>query len=169
MILSPLFGTFVSGAILLAGLIDDMRTRKVRNSIILAAAPISLLTAYLTAGWPGVAAGLIAFVVAIGMTLPLVLVKALGGGDLKLLAAFALSSQWNIVATTFICSLLWGTLLGLIQAALRGELLQVVKGSASLLVRKAVPTEKMHKVPFTVALFFGWLTALSLNRIGGLL
>ncbi len=162
----------VSSFILLAGVVDDLRSRKIHNQLVLVLAGISILSSVLIGGWPMLQQGLWAALAAFGLCLPLVMMKALGGGDLKLLVAFGFSSQWTSIFWILVYAMVWGLLLGLIKSVLDGQLKAVLKNTlqlASGILRKAPAptTNSLHHIPFSVALFFGWLTYLTLMQTKG--
>lgn len=160
---------FVPTFILIAGIVNDLKSRKVRNYLVLLLAAISIANAFYFSGIEGLKWGGLSFVVALGCCLPLVLAKILGAGDMKLLAAFAFSVSPMSTFLVLIYSFIWGAILGVAKAILSNEglnllmnTLQIAKGG-----KDAVKNSELHKIPYTVALFFGWLTQLSLTGFGG--
>lgn len=153
--------------ILIAGVANDIRERKVRNILVLISACLAIFSTLVFRGTSEVSSAALAFGAAMAMTLPLVLAKVLGAGDMKLLMAFALAVTPQAVFTTVIVSLFAGALLGVFRAALSGHLVRVLKNTGSIL-RGAKPEQlNTTKIPYTVALLFGWLTYLSLEWQGG--
>lgn len=154
---------------LLVGVIDDLKTRKIHNQLVIGVAVAAVLCSWLfRGGWPGVQSGMLACGAAIALTLPLVLSRVLGAGDMKLLMAFSLAVDWNTVLWLVMASLVWGTLLGLTRATLRGELGALLKSTALIAARKKTLNDGVHAIPYSVALFMGWLTCLTLQKTGGL-
>ena len=66
----------------------DLHSRRVPNALTFGGAVIGLLISGLHAGLGGLAQSLLGFFVGLALFLPLFLVGGLGGGDVKLLAAF---------------------------------------------------------------------------------
>lgn len=156
--------------VLILGAVDDLRLRKVRNQLVVPLAVINFAGTLALSQWSHAPTLLVAAGAAFAMTLPLVLIKALGAGDLKILMAFALGTHWSAVVGVVFYSLLWGALLGLFQALLQREMGALTRGVVGIISRKNSSPEKLHKIPYTIALLFGWLTYLSLNHWqGGLL
>ena len=81
----------VPTVILIAGIINDLKSRKVRNYLVLLLILTSLANAYYFGGWEALKWGGISLIVALGSCLPLVLTRIMGAGDMKLLMAFSLS------------------------------------------------------------------------------
>ncbi len=153
--------------ILLAGVAGDLRSRKVKNSLVIVSAIIAIGVHFYFSGTQGLVDGGLAFVTALALTLPLVLARVLGAGDMKLLAAFALSLNWYAVFVTVVGSLFWGAILGVTRAILAGQGLTMVKNTVAILKGVNSQTLQTTKIPFTVALLFGWLTFVSLEFHGG--
>ena len=160
----------VPSIILFAGLVDDLRSRKVHNWLVLSAMVFAIVgTYFLGGGFDGLKEGLLGCGVAIALMLPMVLLGMLGAGDMKLMMAFGLSTDTTTVLWVVIYSFIWGAILGLIRALLQKEGWNLLKNMFLILKGKKREEIKYHKIPFTVALFFGWLTHLSLQASGGLL
>lgn len=156
--------------VLLAGLIDDLHSKKIHNTLVVALGLIVLLTLSISAGIDGLKQGGAGLMTALILCLPLFLISALGGGDVKLYAVFGLSTDWNTTLYVFIFSLICGALLGVFRAIISKQGLNLFLNTWQLVAGKfkknaAIPqASEMHKIPFTVAMFFGWLTYLSLNH-----
>ena len=157
----------VPSAILLAGTIDDLRSQKIHNKLILAMLPIVLISQFVGFGASGLGYGALAFGVALGISIPMVLAGVLGGGDMKLFAVFAIAT--NIAATVYvgIYSLFWGALFGVMRAILMGQGLVLFYNMVGLVKREKPAEAHLTKIPYSVALLFGWMTYLSLRQIGG--
>lgn len=157
--------TIVATLILFCGMLDDLRSQKVHNKLILVLFFVALLSLIALHGVYALPSALLSFALALAFGIPLVLVGAIGGGDMKLLAVFGLATHISAVLGVAIYSLLWGALLGLVRAGFMGKLQDLVLSTTQLLwVRGA--THSALKIPYTVALFFGWLTHLTLVQVG---
>ena len=159
----------VPSLILTAGLVDDLKTRKVHNWLVLSALAVALMGSYFLGGFDAVKDGLLGGGMAIALMLPMVLLGMLGAGDMKLMVAFGASTNTTVVLWVIIYSFIWGVVLGLIRALLQKEGWNLLKNTFLILKGKKRDEIKYHKIPYTVALFFGWLTHLSLQFQGGLL
>ena len=90
----------------LIGCITDIRTRRVPNVLTLGAVVAALLVRGYFAGWLGVFSGVLGWLVGLMVLLPLFAMRGLGGGDVKLLAAFG--------AFVGVSTVLWTTAFGTI-------------------------------------------------------
>ena len=155
--------------ILGAGVIDDLRSRKVHNKLILALLPLALIGQFIGFGLEGLAYGGLAFLFALCITVPMVLTGMLGGGDMKLLAVFGLATNLNATIWVAISSLAWGGILGVTRAILNKQGAVLLMNTFGLLKRQRPPENQTTKIPYTVALAFGWMTYLSLTQFGRLI
>lgn len=163
-----LLQTVVSTFILVAGVIEDIRTRKIRNNVALGALAVAFVTVLVMDGFSGLAAGVFGLLTAAGILFPLYLVKILGAGDVKIFAAFGMSSDSSTVLFVAIASLFWAAILGVLQIILKGELGNLIANMKSLLLkREAIEKTKLHQIPYSVALLMGWLTHLTVLQAGG--
>lgn len=156
-------------AILAAGVFDDLRSQKVHNKLILSLLPFAVIGQFLGFGLEGLGYGALAFLLSLAITVPMVLTGMLGGGDMKLYAVFALATNLNATIWVGITSLVWGGLLGVVRAILNRQSTLLLMNTIGLLKKERPDDAHLTKVPYTVALAFGWMTYLSLTRLGGLL
>lgn len=154
---------------LVAGLVDDLRSRKVHNALVFALLFLSLVFSFLFRGMDGTALGAGTLMLALIATIPLFAAGIWGGGDVKLFAVFAFAVDPTNMFWTLIYSFVWGGLFGLTRAALHRQLLTLVRNTYRVATRQRVQPQMIHKMPFTFALLLGWFTQLTLLRIGGLL
>lgn len=154
---------FAASAILLAGVIDDLRSRKVHNWLFLSCAAFALVVALATGGWAGLSNGVLGFMAGVAVFPPLVLAKMVGAGDMKLLAAFGILAGWSAVLSVAVYALLWGVLFGVIQVIVKGQGKVLINNMLSIVVLKDRQNLVLHKIPFTIALLVGWMTHLVLR------
>ena len=154
--------------IFVVGVVDDLRLKKIPNQHTFIFAAVSLLSTILISGGTGLVQGVLACSLALALTLPLVLGKVLGAGDMKLLAAASLILDWRAVSIILVSSLVWGALLGVVRAALDGRAMILFKNTAQLMGGRKADTLEMTKIPFAVALTFGWFTYLGSFSWGGI-
>lgn len=147
----------VATLILIAGLVDDLKSRKVHNSLFLICLAIALFTQLITQGANGLLTGGLGLACAVACFLPLVLLRALGAGDMKLMMAFGMATGSNIVFWVFLNSLFWAVLFGLLKAGLAGQLKSVLSRN-----KNSAQTEAMS-IPYTLPLLLGWLQVLSIG------
>lgn len=154
-------------AILLVGVIEDVRTKKVRNNTVVLCAGVALLSAFLVGGWQGLSSGILSGGVGLIVSLPLVLLGILGAGDMKLFVAFGFATQWQTVTGVFVSALVWGAILGVLQSILKGDAKALFQNIRAVLLRIKVEKTALHTVPYTIALLFGWLSMLTIEKYGG--
>lgn len=153
--------------VLMAGVIDDLRSRKVHNPLIVALFGCVVVFQFLAFGAQGILSGFLALGVALGLSAPMVLTGMLGGGDMKLYAVFAVATNITITLWVGVYSLVWGALFGVLVALAKGHGTLLIMNVAGLLKRQRPAEAHLTKIPFTVALLFGWMTYLSLSHWGG--
>ena len=151
--------------VLLAGLITDLRSRKVYNWLVGVCLAVVLLSTFLLHGFSGLQSGLFSAGVAFIFTLPLVIFKVLGGGDLKLFVVFGFATSATTVLNVLFYSLLWTAPVGIAYAVHSGQgkllfsnLIKIVKGTPRTQLQ-------LQKIPFTVPLVLAWITYVALNLI----
>ncbi len=118
---------------LVAGMVDDLRSRKVHNGLVLALIPVILAANFYFRGFDGAALGAGAFLLALIITIPLFMFRILGGGDVKLFSAFALCVDPNSMFYNLMYSMVWGVIFGLTRAALHSIVKKVFEGAAERL------------------------------------
>lgn len=143
--------------ILFAGVIDDLYSKKVHNYLVLALIFLAVIYQFFAHGSQGLVDGLISAGLALAITLPMVLSRMLGAGDMKLMMAFGLSTMWPNVLWTIIYSFIWAALLGVLHALLNKKGKLLFMKTFSLVVTKGKDFESDFKIPYTIALAFGWL------------
>lgn len=151
---------------LIAGMIDDLRSQKVHNVLVIALFGAVLAANLVIRDFQGLMVGLAALGLALAITVPLFAFRILGGGDVKLFAVFALAIDPISMFWTLIYSFIWGGLFGLTRATLQKELLVLVRNTYKIARRQTVQPQQLHKIPYTFALLLGWLTQLTFLRAG---
>lgn len=157
----------VATALLIAGVIDDLRSRKVHNWLIVVGAVLATLVTIVTHGWSGVLMGIAGFCTATVLMLPLVILKIVGAGDMKLVMVVGIVSDWHPITETILLAIFVGAILGIFRTCLQGEGKLLIQNSINIFLRREKSrTLQLHTIPYTVALFLGWLSHLSLTSIG---
>jgi len=146
--------------VLLAGVADDLRSRKVHNQIALLGFVFGLGCVVAVQGLSGFMVAGLSLLTAIAAVMPLYAMKAIGGGDVKLFLAVSVLLNWQQVLIALLGSLIWGSLLGIFQVILKGEGKVFLQNLFAIFKRTKLPEQKTHKVPFTIALLLGFLTSL---------
>ncbi|OQW51135.1 MAG: hypothetical protein A4S09_10565 [Proteobacteria bacterium SG_bin7] len=152
--------TLVPTLILLVGVVDDIWTKKFHNRLFVGSLLFAAIFCLVFGGLPQLGVGIISLVTAFVVMMPMVLLKVVGAGDLKLMLAFGLASNWQDVISVLMYSLLWALIFGLVRAALDKKLVFVFKNVGDMVSKKTVDTNSLHRIPYTVPLFFGWMSQL---------
>ena len=156
----------VATLILLAGVVDDLRSQKVHNKLIIALFSLTVLALIIISGPLSLIPASISFLLALGFAIPLALVGVLGGGDMKLFAVFALATNTHAVMEVAVFSLIWGALLGTTRAILMGQGKNLLLSTTQLLWVKGGPGATQFRIPYTIALLFGWMSHMTLMHLG---
>lgn len=158
-----LISTLASSAILVAGVVDDFRTRKFHNWLFLVCTAFAVAIAVWLGGVGGLMLSVMGFLAGIAILLPLVLLGVVGAGDMKLVAAFGACAGWEAVCYVVFFSFIWGVLFGILRVILSGQLKTFASNMVAIVTMKDRKELVLQKIPFTVAIFMGWLTHLA-NR-----
>ncbi len=148
---------------LVIAVIDDLCFKKFHNWLFLTltlTGIVHLLWFSELTPWQGLGG----FVVGGALMLPLVLMGATGAGDFKFMMCFGLIMGTMTTFEIFVYALFWGALIGVLQALFAGKFGQLIS-NLSIMFYKLKPT-RPQKIPYTVAILFGWLTHV---QVGGLL
>jgi Flp pilus assembly protein protease CpaA len=167
MILSEMW--ILGTAVLLIGMFDDLRSRKVHNELLLALIPVAFLSSLYFRGFDGSMMGLGAAIGALVLTVPLFAAGILGGGDVKLFSVFALCVDPSSMVATLTYSFIWGAVFGLTRAVIQKELPTLVRNTYKTARGQRTQAQEIHKFPYTFALLLGWFTQLTLLHSSGLL
>lgn len=152
---------------------QDIRTRKISNQTNLIILCCGIVTVTLSNSLNEISligslqSVLFSFLLAALISIPVYLVKALGGGDIKLFLALSVYLSINEVITLFVAALVWGTLMGIIKAILDKKHKLFFKNIQSLALKIKPNEEQLTKIPFSVALLLGFLTVLVLQKTNG--
>lgn len=155
--------------ILIAGMVDDFRSRKVHNILVLSLLALAVGASFYLRGGEGTLGGLTSLAIALALTFPLYALGILGGGDVKLFSVFAFAVEPSGMFYTLIYSFMWGSLFGLTRSALQGQLPVLVRNTYRTATRQQkLQAIEINKIPYTFALVLGWFTYLTLLRSGQL-
>lgn len=153
--------------LLLAGVITDVRSRKVYNWMVIAGFILALVQVLYFSGVAGLAPAVMAALLGMILTLPLVLIGVLGAGDMKLLMAFGMATSYAAVISVTLYSFVWAAVFGLIHAILSKQIVSVGRNMLALSRGQKPDAVTLHKIPFTVAMAVAWGTFV-LSLKGGL-
>lgn len=157
-------------AMLIWAVVEDLRTKKFRNRtfLIYCALGLGLLATHsLAVASPSpLLTGSMASLTALCFFLPLVLLKVLGSGDMKLMLSIGLLGEWNAVLEASVLALLWAAVFGLVQILTRGRVRDLIFNLKVLAISKSADGIDLNRIPFTVPLLLGWLTQWSIANAG---
>lgn len=137
---SPVTTAAFVGVMVLAAILD-VRSRRIPNALTVTGVTAALvLRAPL--GWAALADGALGIGLALLLTVPFFLVKALGGGDVKLMAAVgAFMGPVELVGACLLIGLLGG-IVALVEAIRRGALRTVLINVAYMMIRLFSPLRR---------------------------
>lgn len=153
--------TSIATSILLAGVVDDLRSRKFHNWLFLLCSFIALFAVAYERGWSGIWGGGLGFATGVGTLLPLVLIGAIGAGDMKLLGAFGIIAGWQTALTVSLYALVWGAVFGLTRAIVTRHTPALAQNISHLVLFRQSAGLRFQKFPYTIAIFLGWLSYLT--------
>lgn len=148
----------VPSVILGLATIDDLMKRKVHNWLFLFCLALAVGHTVFFHGTTGLLNSLYSGGLAFLITFPLFLIKALGGGDVKIFTALGVATSTAAVINVFLYSLLWGTLLGIGMLILNKGFKSFIQNIFAIVTLKKAPQEQLHKMPYTFALLCGWIS-----------
>jgi prepilin peptidase CpaA len=158
-------GAFVAILLLAAGL--DVRSGRIPNPLTLGGLMLGLLLRAL-GGVDALAHGLLGAGLALLLALPFFAVRALGGGDVKLLVVVgAFLGEGRLVGALLLIAILGG-LIAVVEAVRRGVIVPVVLNSMDMMKRWATlghkGTQRSLSSPGAVSIPYG--VAIALGAIG---
>lgn len=166
MIYSLVAGFLLFSMLLFAGRCD-LRMRRIPNRLTLAGLSAGLLTAGAQEGWAGLGGALLGVAGGFAVLFPLYMLRAMGAGDVKLMAAAGAYLGAPLVFSGALFSVAAGVLLVLVVAGRPRAVGQVAANTGNLLsfwvhsggIRRAdwltLDSPTAIKVPYGVAIAFG--------------
>lgn len=143
MIEAPAIAVVAIGA---AAAVTDWRTRRIPNALTFGGAAVGLAYALATGGGDGAVRSLAGFGLGLLIFLPLFVVRALGGGDVKLLAALGAWLGPSLIGWVAVYGGIAGGVLAVPWLAWRGRLRQTLVNVWSLLTHWRVSGWTPHPV-----------------------
>jgi len=99
------------GLTAVVGCLHDLRNRRIPNYLTFGSAALAILYAGVTAGWAGLGVALAGWAVGIVLFIPFFLLRGMGGGDVKLLAALgAWVGPASLLSITFYTAIAGGVM-----------------------------------------------------------
>lgn len=151
----------LSAAFALAAGLTDLRWRRIPNWLTFPAAAIALILHVVASGWPGAKLSLLGAALGLGVLLPFVLIRSLGGGDWKLVGGLGAFFGPSRLITVLIYTLLINGLMALVLIIAKrrvGKTLRNLGAMIAGIVRFRMPgleltidSPEAVKVPFGVA------------------
>jgi prepilin peptidase CpaA len=144
--------------ILLAGVIDDLRTKKFHNWLFISCTVVGFAAVAANGGINGMLIGVFGFLAGLAIFLPMVLGKIVGAGDMKLMAAFGIVAGWQAVIGSAFWALVWGAVFGVARVIFSGQGRILFSNLKAIVTLKKRQELVLHRMPFTFAILMGWLS-----------
>jgi prepilin peptidase CpaA len=170
---SPLAVALV--VLVLIAAVCDIRTRSIPNPVTICGAAVGLLLNISLSGWAGAKASLLGLALGFAIFLPLFLVRGMGGGDVKLMAAIGAIAGPSNTFIIFILTAITGGVLAVALVLWRGALsgtfrnlgfivTQLMQGKPPHQDRPDLTIDHPHslKLPYAVPIALGSLLSLLL-------
>lgn len=122
----------------------DIRWRKIPNWLVLAALAAGLTGGLWRRGLPGLVATIGGFVLALIIYFPLYLLRGIGAGDVKLMAALGAVVEPRHWLLLFLFAALFGAIAGLLLATAKGKLKTVLLNTG-ILFRELLAMRVPHR------------------------
>jgi prepilin peptidase CpaA len=119
--------------VVLVGAVTDLRTRKIPNWLTLGALPVGFLMAGLLTGTSGLVSAGLGMLLALLIYFPLYLLRAMGAGDAKLMAAIAVFIGPFMWLHLFLAASLLGGIVAIVFTAAKGEFRNTLNRSMEIL------------------------------------
>jgi prepilin peptidase CpaA len=142
----------------------DLRFRRIPNWLTGSVLLTGLIANALLRGIDGVAAALAGAALGLALLLPFYAIRAMGGGDVKLLAGVGALVGPNMLVTVAVYGGILGGVLSLLVLLVHGRLLERVHQIAVL---RSLPSRSGLKAPYAVAIAGGVVLALLLPGVLG--
>jgi len=156
----------------LAGAVTDVRSARIPNRLTYSALVVALVLRGASLGLPGLKSGAIGVLIAGGLFLLLFVLGAMGGGDMKLMAAVGAWVGSNEVMTLILAAALAGGVLAIGRMIVRNMLREALRNTICLMYYRLTSGLQPHpelnvqspgsqRVPFGVAIAVGALSCAS--------
>lgn len=147
--------------IIFISMFSDLKTKKVKNSLVLTMGVLAFAVAVGLEGWKAVPWSLLSVSTVFFFGFPLFIMGVLGAGDVKVLMAFSVLVSWDAAIFVGVSSLVWGAALGVAQSLVAGQGKTLVLNAWGVFRHQKSPERsELHFIPFTVAMMFGWASYL---------
>ena len=158
--------TLLVALLLGASVYTDLKSQKVPNRLLGAALALFVFADLLLEG-PSIYSSVLGSIAAgVVCALPLYFVKAMAAGDAKLILVCSVLMSWQLVIGMCFYALCWGALLGVFKVLWSGHGKAFVNNLSLIIKGKKPDPQVLTAMPFTVALAFGFASALGLSHWG---
>jgi prepilin peptidase CpaA len=156
----------------------DVLTRRIPNALVIPGAVVGVAVAALTAGFTGAFSALGGLAIGFALMLPLYLLRAMGAGDVKLMAMVGAWLGPAEVVSAALLVFVAGGLLAVTAALWQGKLRQLVANLRVMLFGSLVnamsgagatviaPARSVGNVPYGIAIAIGTIAEVALARAG---
>jgi prepilin peptidase CpaA len=167
----------VSALFALTAGITDLRWRRIPNWLTYPAVPIAVGLHAFAGGWSEVRLSLEGLGVGLGLLLPFVLLRSLGGGDWKLVGALGAFLGWRHLLNVLVITLLVNALMAIVLIVTKKRIWKTLRNIGRLFAaffRLHLPGKDLTidspeaiKVPFGIAAAIGVLLYVAFHWQGG--
>jgi prepilin peptidase CpaA len=141
--------------------ITDLRWRRIPNWLTYPAVPVAIILHAIAGGWPGARLSLLGTALGLGLLLPFVLIRSLGGGDWKLVGAMGAFFGPTKLVEVLIYTLIINGIMGLCLIIWRRRFVQTLRNLGRMFAAflslhlpgsdLTIDNPEAAKVPFGVA------------------
>jgi len=145
--------------------VTDLRARKIPNWLTYPAVPLAIVLHAIAGGWHGAKLSLLGAALGLGLLLPFVLLRSLGGGDWKLVGALGAFFGWHRLWEVLLYTLLINAVLAVITIVWKKRLGRTLRNIGRLFAAffrfhlpgadLTIDNPEAAKVPFGVAAAIG--------------
>jgi Flp pilus assembly protein protease CpaA len=152
---------------IMIGAVEDLRSRRIANWINITLLILGFSTQFYLNGFEGLATSALGVLVATLVCTILFQLRIFGGGDLKLFVAVSAMTGYLPFLFLLGLSLVWASIFGIARALFSKSLGALVSNIFSIFISKGfLPEKSLQRIPFTIPMFFGWLSYWSLIHHG---
>ncbi len=148
----------------------DIRWMIIPNRLILMATTLGFLAQVYTHQWTGLITSILGLSVAFVITFGLYLVRAVGAGDVKGLAALGAITGAQFAVSVLLVALIYAGFVGLLIIVIRGRIGYLIQhwwisiicfySSREKEHLRLIATHRVHSFPFMIAVLPGFITCL---------
>jgi Flp pilus assembly protein protease CpaA len=152
------FSAYCSLGVLAVAAIEDFRRQKIQDILLTALAVLSLALIWSFLGLQGLRSAAYGVFAGFVFALPLLMAQIIGRNEMKLLVLAGLSAGPWAALTIGVMALIWSSLIGMVQTAVKGQIRSVFANLSRLTRLQKIQNSKLHRAPFAASLFMAALT-----------